>query len=223
MDNVDRDIDIYKSLLERTPEGFVDVGGKRFGTDYYALIERVVLIGSEMGMGGCKSITEFKDMIDEEDPTLIDAVIFAIMCNNRRKWADPKKDRSVFENSPEIVEQAEEHRVAETQVAQISKETLKDPRCNLNFKRKGKYRRDIDEHDMSSFVLMHNVDREAVIEAKKKFQSGQIKEVDFSHIDAHSLANMSEEEFEKTLQQMNEYVKQTTTFKLDMNKFAPFR
>jgi len=48
--------------------------------EFYSLVD---IFASQYGLGGCKSLSEFANMIDNEDPTIIEGLKYAMLERNR--------------------------------------------------------------------------------------------------------------------------------------------
>lgn len=77
----------------------------------------VDIFASEYGLGGCRSLTEFSEMIDKEDPELINGLIFAMQERNdpdaykRNEWQsrtdNSGKQRTVRSKDGRLVNEAD--------------------------------------------------------------------------------------------------------------------
>jgi hypothetical protein len=203
---VDRDEKYYKDLLASKVVHQVQIGEEIFNVERYDLIQRSVAIAATMGMGGCKTLSEFVDMVDSEDPSLIESIMFAIGCMQRRMYADPKKDKSMFGDAAIAAQNAQPAATTGQQLHTSNAFVTVQP-------------------SMSQFDLMiaqHGYSKQSIDEARAKVMNGEIKlpYIDVDNV-KNRLATMSHEEFENLRTQLIEYSKKAPNFKLNYGKWNP--
>jgi hypothetical protein len=89
-----------REFIKHLPENFVYVNGEQIDGDLSELIEVSCFFAKQFGLGGCKSITEFVHMINEEDPILLEAMQFKLSMINKIQYADEKELADIGEPDP---------------------------------------------------------------------------------------------------------------------------
>jgi len=90
---------------------------RRYEYDPIDFYRQVDIFASEYGLGGCRSLTEFAKMIDEEDPELINGLLFVMQERNdpesykREDWQSStnngSKARTVRSKDGRLVNEAD--------------------------------------------------------------------------------------------------------------------
>jgi hypothetical protein len=199
--SVDSDEQDIKERLAKTTAGEVRLGDDVVvDGDYYDLVLRSCMIAQVFGMGQCRTISEFIQMIDDEDPLVIQTCMMAIVNINRRMWGD-NDDKPGRPPS--------------------------DRQNNVAGKPSTKPARRVpagSDSDLSEFILAHGKNRAEVIEWKKKVQEGKIKipDTDFSHL---TKENVMSDDFnlKAELKRMDEHRKRTKNFTLHIGDFFAFQ
>ena len=156
--------------------------GKEAFTDLEAFFNDVDLFASRYGLGGCKSLEEFADMVNDTDPMFLNCLREIAIRNHNRMWAgDDDDDIPKKENEGDyggFVVDSEEPPVVEN--SRVGRKKLRD------------------------FLVEMGADEGKVNKAVKDLEHRKIKFNDYSKLNKDSLADMSENEFKNYLKMMKE-------------------
>jgi len=205
MGTIQQDEDEFKELLEGTTENQVVLGGEVVEGDYFQFIQMGVALLSVTGLGVHKTYTEYFDMLDQEDPMLIQAMALAVGLQQRRMFGDAEDQR-------------------ETPEGQETAKTGKGKHFGVKESKKTKdYVQNVDDSSIAEMMFQFGKSPEEIRELKEKIQSGEIQvpKKDFSWLTPETLKSMSSEEFRQVRQEMMEYAEASPTVNLSMDKFDP--
>lgn len=208
---VDRDEQDFKTYLAGTNLNDVDLGGEIGNGDYFELVQTSALIAKVCGMGGCRSLTEFVDMINNEDPALLNSMQVAISFMLRRMYGDAKYDKK-----------GRELPNTERMFGDLAEQTKASGNIVLPAQNRVGYA--AEQTDLMNIIKHHGVSASKLCEIKKKISQGeiQVSNREFGDLTGQQLASMSKDKFEELLNNMNDHVKHSVNFKLDMSNFNPF-
>ena len=189
MDNI---IGYYNSSEQNT---FTLPDGTVIQNDLIELYKVVDVLGNRYGMGGCKSIEEFVDMVDKTDPMILNCLLLAIKENVKSETdaVSGKVEPSNIKNIPQVKRTSVQHNEKPI--------TLQDGR-----------------NKMVQFLSHWGADRKEVNKAIEDFDSRKIKLSDYSWLSGRKLESMSNAEFKSLLNKMGEESKLTKDFKLTLDK-----
>lgn len=78
--------------INRSEAAIVKIGNVEASTDLFEHARLVDAFASRYGLGGCKSLTEFWEMINEEDPLIVQLLEIAAYVNNEESVGKEKFD-----------------------------------------------------------------------------------------------------------------------------------
>ena len=193
--------DIYNSWQtnkQKMPDGQV------FAGDYLDFVETVDLLASEYGLGGCRSLEEYAEMVDETDPLLISCLMKAMYERYERQYGtDDNVDKNI-----DKINHGPSGQHSKPSAKKINRKSLmdasSDPKANRN--------------RMANFLKVMGANKNEVNEAIKKIESGDIKvpSNDYSWINSKVL-NDPEFDLQATLKQMAEDRKNSINFKVSLD------
>jgi hypothetical protein len=106
----DDGLERYEKDLFSSSSAVIRADGKEYEADYlneptsnlmllkYNPLEFYILVdlfASQYGMGGCKSLEEYANMIDQQDPVLIEAMKYAMLQRNRAECGEDTRATEV--------------------------------------------------------------------------------------------------------------------------------
>ena len=188
MGNIEQDEQEFRDQLGKTNINDVDLGKEVGQGDHVSLVMQAMMIAGECGMGACRSLTEFIEMINNEDPVLIQTMIFCIGQKYRRMYGDGDS-----KNSPEG-KSVKQGKITKGIPPSGSRPTYK-PEATVG------------DGGMANFLVHHGVPKAKIQEFKRKIASGEIKlpNVDFSQYTPEKLDTMTGAEINKAGQEMYAY------------------
>lgn len=139
----------FLKIYDNTDFDEVEIGkGVTAKTDTFSLFKEAHILAKNYGMGGCRSFTEFIDMVDNESPCTID-VLLAIITEESRVSSGfrPKKVKRNIEVNP-------------INVNSYLKETA--------------HKEIVDRDQFGAFLMNHGVSMSKVMEAQKAFDDGKL-------------------------------------------------
>jgi len=160
----------YSERIHKTSAGYIYADGSEFDVpieadrnpklavleyDYVEFCGTVDVLAHEYGLGGCRSLTEYANMIDGEDLQLVEGLLFAIQ--RRYRAQSGETDLPEIDNK----EDYEKH------VRKMA--TAKSACTSKSFKNKWGY-----DSDMKDFLLNSGIGKKEVGEATEKLKSRQI-------------------------------------------------
>lgn len=175
----------YIESINASSEAFIDFGTEKISTDLYEMAESVDFFMRQYGMGGCRSFSEFWNMVDSEDPVKL--MLLRIAANERiRKENGDNSSRSYTSSSS----------------------------VNKSHKNKYKASRTVDNDDiMRNFLIDMGADRNKV-EAAVKSKNQKIKyHDDMSDINRDNLFS-SDFDFKGGIERINKAVSHTKVFEV---------
>lgn len=238
-----------RDVISRLEENRIDVNGTLYDADYLGLVRIAVLLAKEVGLGGCKSISEFVEMINQEDPILIDAFSFELSMLNASRNADEKESKDIGDPDDDISFDEEVERmypeksthvdlntapkhVFEKHGRKHSRKEPEDKAAKVN-KPKESTSSQTEAHNahqrnqasnvkIENYVLNHGCPRGELKEYKEKVATGKINipNYDFSRINTKDLVNSSPDDFKNLLADMDEYKNSGKNFKMQLSDFG---
>lgn len=182
----------------RLPDGSI------IESSHYAHARIIDLLASSYGLGGCKTLSEFAQMVDEEDPVLISDLVKAIVERHENMYGDkkrkpgdpittPKGDRLGLKHMP----------ITKTGKSQIGVGT--DAANRIGMKR---------------FLLDIGGDKKQIEEAIRKVESGEteISDLDLSWITPELLSDPSKD-FSEVFNKLREHQKKGANIKISGQQF----
>ena len=179
--------------INRSEAAFLNFGDVSISTDLYEHAKLVDFFASNYGLGGCKSLTEFWKMIDEEDPEKLDLLRIAI--NARVLAQSGDVDEEGYKRAKQIAR------------PRVAKKT--------NFSKEARVVS--DENVMAEFLIHMGSDQKDVDEALVKCKKRKInKQVDLRDINSE---NLCKEDFDlkDALNRVNEANKGAGNFQVSIH------
>jgi hypothetical protein len=150
--------------------------------------ETVDFFASRYSLGGCKSLEEFIDMINNTDPEVINLLLRASNVNEERKWGSNKNN--TFDNKNR------------------SKSKFNNPIRQERFVN--------GVGAMSDFLKSCGVNKEEINKGIDEIDSRKIEFEDYSWVNSNNLKEMSEDEFKQLLSKISEENKKCVNFKITL-------
>jgi len=187
--------------IATTDFGITEVGGKRCVGGLMQVIQKASFIASEVGLGGCRSITEFINMVDNEDPAVLDLFVF---------YLSKKKAQEAGVELEDINQEQE---------SEVGVPTIREM---IKAKNKRKYD---DSKVLESLLLDNGITREQILKSKEEISSREIKIPQQRLYSSVTSADLMSEDFkfEEAMKQINEDMKNSKTFKISLASFKPMR
>ena len=176
--------------------------GTEAHSDYTELLEKVDIILSMYGLGGHTSLADYVEMINQEDPVIVDGLIDAATKRIKAMYGDPDEPQS--------------------KMAKAVNETVKiKPRKYSNHEKKY----DTSKGGVQSIAAMKMFLREwgatkqEIAEAEAKIKSGQIQisNEDFSWINPETL-NSPEFDMDYALKRLKEEREKSINIKVSLSR-----
>lgn len=171
------------------PVKFYD--GEEFQTDGIVLFERADFIASNYGMGSFRSLSDFVKMIDEEDPVILNGLIYAA-CLRIQSSHGIENERNI-DNDNSVDE-----------VSSVTSES-KVKRCGDSKEMMVRFLKDFGATD------------EEIKEAQEKLKTIKVPEDDFSWITPKILAS-PDFDLKGVLSRMNDCYKRSVNVSVSLDK-----
>jgi hypothetical protein len=192
----------HRKVLEDTTINDIDIGGgvliEGDIVTHYELVDRFL---ADYGMGGCRSLDEYSEMVNLTDPSLINGLL---VCMNDRKQlesgVDPYKGDSHKDDPPSQVS--------------VGKKAPSTPA-------RKKVRRGGGECDMVDFLVKSGADWKEIKKIRDDIRDGKtsIKIKDFSEdFDTRTLLHDKDFDLQKQIDEMMAYKKQSENYAFNFSK-----
>jgi len=193
-------LDSYTSNKVKMPDGSELAG------DAYEHAKIVDMLASEYGLGGCRNLTEFAKMVDEEDILLVHFLLKAIGERYEEMYGNKPSDRNrniskhINRHAPSSMNKSSTKPYNSNEAIDCSE----DAKTNRN--------------RMSMFLREMGASKDKVREAVEKINNGEIKtsSVDFSWITSEELRKPNFDT-RGVLKQMCEEQKKSFNFKVSLD------
>lgn len=174
----------YIDSINASEDADVDFGSFKISTDLYEIAQLVDIFMHQYGLGGCRSFSEFWDMVDNEDPVKIRLLQIAL------------NERIKRENGEDTEDYKSRHGSAKHSVKASNNTSVVD-----------------SDDTMSRFLMDMGADNKEV-ESAVKSQNQKIKYYDdMSDINRDSLFS-PDFDFNETMNRLNKAMSHTKVFKV---------
>jgi len=192
------DISEFLRQYDDTDFNEVEIGpGVYAETDMFSLLKTVHILAKTYGMGGCRSITEYINMIDEEEPAPI-SVLLAIITEEARVSSGFK---------PKKVDD----KVKPIAASQYLSDTSKSKELT-------------DRDQFGAFLINHGIPIADVESAKAKFVSGEVSvpRDRFEDITTEAVMNPNFD-MKSALERLNKVKEQSLNFNIRPGNFGKIK
>lgn len=173
--------------------------GESVAIDSFELFEKADYLAHQYGLGSHKTFTEFVNMVNNEDPFIINGLIYA--ASKRIRIENGEKVEEVYKD--------EEEEIIYTKSSKDSTiKSTKKPNTGKD-----------EKSVLFEFLMNFGASDEELAEAKRKLDSGEIEipEDDFSWITRETLMS-PDFDLQGTLKKMRDYQNKSVNIKVSLDK-----
>lgn len=182
------------------PDGLKEKG------DLKEFLEIVDFFASRYGLGGCRTIEEFVDMIDNTDPVLLKMLQAVAVKRHLDEWSTDKNDFS-----------SDKYQHTTTSGIPYNKHNISKPSESKIYDFKKPESKTAAQFNMKRFLYEWGVPKDKLDSAIGEINKGKIEFKDFSWVNSRELSNMSNEEFKKLKSDISKDLSKTKQFKVSLN------
>jgi hypothetical protein len=178
--------------LQTLPSGLKEYG------NLYDLYQIADLFASQYGMGGCRTLEEYVNMINTSDPVIINMLKFSMA-------ERLKQQNSVEPVKPKIYDSP----TLDQEIVQQEFKFIPAPSPSVDLK--------ANRHNLANFLGEWGANRKELKETLKELDQRKMTLNDYSWLDRHTLSAMPPEKFKETLKMMSEDRVKSKNFKVSLN------
>ena len=176
-------------------------GDSKFGDieEFYLVVD---YFASQYGLGGCKSLEEFADMIDKTDPVLLRCLQLSSHNRLKKQYGVDDDDDKKEKYNPDHIDEEPEIQHTSPKRNYVKVEPMADGGAS--------------KAKMKRFLRTWGVPSSELQSAEAELSKRKIKFKDFSWLTPDELANMSSEKFGELKKQIIDDQKNTVNFEVSI-------
>jgi hypothetical protein len=192
--NNEPEITELESLISESEDSLIELCGSTEKVDLIKFYETVDFFAKRYGLGGCRSLEEFSNMIDNTDPILING----LMLGAKHNETPPEDDASP--SAPKKYKDYSGYNKSSNDT--IRPKTVKNGMAVSN------------KTGMRRFLAEFGVQSENLEKSADELSNRKIKLKSFDYVTPNYLSGLTESEFKKLMEEMREQNDKSINFTL---------